>query len=729
MAISLSGLSSNLDTESIITQLVSAYSYNKQKLVKAQTKLSWTQDSWKSMNTKIYNLYTQQLGTLKLTSGYNKKTSTIANSQTAKVSASSSAVSGNQTLKVSQLASSGYLTGGVVSTATTTDGKATGSTKLSDLTGMTDLSSGANFTVTIGSTTKNVSISDTTTVDQFIAKLKDAGVSASFDTKNQRFFINSKTSGKAGDFSLAASSSNGSSALAAMGLLTGAPTAADLAANPDAGSAEYKEYVKWSGYGTVDSSTGKSAWQTFVDNGYTANSTDSDDVKALKSYFDAQYSSRKTSLSSKESSITSKYNNAQTVMKNYNQNVTTLSSLNDRKSELESKLADSSITDDEKTSYQSELDQVNTNITAVNKAQEDFTEEVRNNAQTTIDTYSSYFEENNGKYTVKESEQTNFDAQAQSEVDADNNTLKSTIESEMSNKITASSNALSQMASVSNAAVKINGQDANIELNGASYTSNTNNFSINGLTIEALNVDTTGTTITTDTDVDGVYNTIKNFLKQYNSVITDIDTAYNASSSSGYEPLTDDEKDAMTDTEVEKWETKIKDSLLRRDQTLGSVSTALKTAMAKSYTINGKSYSMSSFGVNTLNYFTATENERGCYHINGDSDDTYTSSNTDKLKEAIANDPDTVYSFFSQLAAGAYKALSDKMTSSTLKSAYKVYNDKQMDKEYSEYTTKISDWEDKISTYETYYRNKFTAMESALSKLNSSTSSLSSMLG
>ena len=57
MPIRLSGLNSGLDTESIIQALVSSYSVKKDKYVKAQTKLSWKQDAWKSLNTKIYILY------------------------------------------------------------------------------------------------------------------------------------------------------------------------------------------------------------------------------------------------------------------------------------------------------------------------------------------------------------------------------------------------------------------------------------------------------------------------------------------------------------------------------------------------------------------------------------------------------------------------------------------------------------------------------------------------
>jgi flagellar biosynthetic protein FliS len=58
-----------------------------------------------------------------------------------------------------------------------------------------------------------------------------------------------------------------------------------------------------------------------------------------------------------------------------------------------------------------------------------------------------------------------------------------------------------------------------------------------------------------------------------------MDEAYNADSSKGYEPLTDDEKSAMTDDEVEKWETKIKDSLLRKDDTEKAHTNIVKAEM------------------------------------------------------------------------------------------------------------------------------------------------------
>ena len=66
MAIRITGLVSGLDTDSIVQELVSAYSTKKEDIEKKQTKLSWTQDAWKEMNTKIYSFYSKSLTDFKL---------------------------------------------------------------------------------------------------------------------------------------------------------------------------------------------------------------------------------------------------------------------------------------------------------------------------------------------------------------------------------------------------------------------------------------------------------------------------------------------------------------------------------------------------------------------------------------------------------------------------------------------------------------------------------------
>lgn len=282
-------------------------------------------------------------------------------------------------------------------------------------------------------------------------------------------------------------------------------------------------------------------------------------------------------------------------------------------------------------------------------------------------------------------------------------------------------------------AKKIDGCDSKITLNGIEYIGSSNSFSINGLNITAQVVtgdgDANAISITTATDTQGIYDKIKDFLSQYNSLINEITSLYNADSAKGYEPLTDDEKDAMSDTEVEKWEQKIKDSLLRRDDNLESLMSAMTSAMSGAVEVNGKKMYLSNFGIKTLGYLNAPANQQNAYHIDGDEDDANSSGNADKLMTAITNDPDTVINFMQGLADNLYKSVHTKMQSSPLSSIYTVYNDKEMASEYSDYTDLIKKWEEKLQDKEDYYYKKFSSMETALSKLNSQTSSLSGLFG
>lgn len=317
----------------------------------------------------------------------------------------------------------------------------------------------------------------------------------------------------------------------------------------------------------------------------------------------------------------------------------------------------------------------------------------------------------------------------------------------------------SEVTEASKRATKIDGSDAAIVLNGVVYTSSSNNFSINGLSISVNAVtdsvdlskaktngsldadkisdmlantplnDSEAISITTSTDTQGIYDKIKDFITGYNNIINKMTKLYNADSAGNYEPLTDDEKSEMSDSEIEKWETKIKDSLLRRDSTLSTVMSAMTTAMSGGATVNGKTYFLSNFGISTLGYMNAAENEQNAYHIDGDEDDENTSGNTDKLMTALNSDPDTVMDFMKQMATNLYNAIDKQMTRTTLRSKYSIYNDKEMTTQYKNYTTTIKEWETKISDKEDYYYKKFSSMEIALSKLNSQTSSLSGLFG
>lgn len=355
----MTGMYSGMDTESIVQQLVQTKSTKVTNLKNEQKKLEWKQTAWQDLNSKIYNMYSKTLSNLRLTSAYSKKSTVSSDSTKATVVASEGAVNGTQTLKVNKLAKSGYLTGaklaGKTTTTTGTDGKDV--TKVVNWETTDKLSeidsnlTGKTISLTTGTgtdaKTTDIEITADMTINDLVAKFKDAGVNASFDTTNQRFFINSTGTGSAKNFTL---SSDDSTALASLGL----------------------------------------------------------------------------------------------------------------------------------------------------------------------DPNATYTDINGSK----------------------------------------------------NSCVKIEGQDAEIVLNGATFTSDSNTFSINGLTINTLGVTDEEISIVTSTDYDGIYNTIKDFLTEYNDLINEMDKLYNADSARKYDMLTDDQKESMTDDEVEQWEDKIKSALLRKDNSL-----------------------------------------------------------------------------------------------------------------------------------------------------------------
>ena len=278
---------------------------------------------------------------------------------------------------------------------------------------------------------------------------------------------------------------------------------------------------------------------------------------------------------------------------------------------------------------------------------------------------------------------------------------------------------------------KTSGEDAVIYLNGVKYTSSSNSIKVNGLTltVNAKTAPGEEVTITTQDDTDGIYDMVKNFLKEYNTLINQMDKLYNADSAKGYEPLTDEEKSAMSDSAIEEWEKKITDSILRKDESLGTISNAMKKIMMEGVEVNGKKMYLSNFGINTLSYFSAPENEKNSYHIDGDPDDSATSGNADMLKSMIANDPDTVVAFFTGLAKNLYGEMTEKMKHTEYSSAYTAYEDTRMQKEYDDYTVKIKELEKKLADYEDKWYAKFAAMETAMAKMQNNASAVTSLLG
>lgn len=751
-----SGMVSGLDTETLVQAMVSTQVSKKEKLQKAQTKLQWKQDAFKSLNTKVYGLYSK-VGNLRFSSTYNMKKTTVSDTTKAQVTASNTAVNGIQTLQIKQLATSGYLTGGELKKGTT------GKTTLKEL-GYDGADT--SISVTIGSSKKDIDVSGSTTVDDLVSKLKDAGLNASFDDKNGRIFVSAKETGKENDFSLTGADMSGLKALNAAGLsvmsksdIENYKKMASYAKNGDTGS--YSE-----------SKTSKAILQTLknLQNAYKGNTNlalEEKDLNAKIAYSDAKDAVNKY-LDGDDTNADKKAEREQ-LANLLKQSSSKYTYVNDQTGEVK-EIYD--VKDrvgwtayDTKVNELAKFTGLITETTGdAGETKEDSTklEALSNNIKTVIavDDNVIYTDDDKKAYYLSEDERTAAkkrleeipkEKEANDAVIADEDNgywdIKdysgkteddlAAIADKYAKQVTNARDMVEKLANgstdipISKGASRVDAQDAKITLNKADFTSSSNVFNINGLTIKATAKTADGETlsINTDTDTQGIYDKIKDFLTDYNSIINELTSLYNADSAKGYEPLTDDEKESMSDKEVEKWETKIKDSILRNDSTVGGVMNAMTTAMMKSYTINGKSYSLSSFGIHTQGYLNAAKNEQYAYHIDGDEDDTITSGNTDKLMDMINNNPEDLEEFMKQLTSGLYSALDSKMKSTTMSSAYTIYNDKQMTREYNNYTKEIKEWETKISDLEDRYYKQFSTMETQLAKMQSTTSSLTSMLG
>ncbi|MGN0485424.1 MAG: flagellar filament capping protein FliD [Lachnospiraceae bacterium] len=790
MPIRITGMNSGLDTEALVQEMVSAYSTKKDKYVKAQTKLGWKQEKWKSLNTKVKSFHST-ISNLRFSSAYSLKTAVVSDTTKAKVTASGTAPNGVQSLQITKLAKSGYLTGAKMKQADGSEVKE--STKLSDLGFDTE----GTVTLKSGDTTTDIKVTKDMTVKEFVSALKDGGVNASFDEKNQRMYISAKKTGTANDFTLAGKDGAGIAALQKMGLTVDDSyyeSLVQFAVSADGSKLSPGADGKYQ-YGDTE----KAATKAYVREQLLkadAAKTAKQDAEAAKTLAEAQkkYAQNYQTAIEGVGGDAQKLQKYQSLIQNDvykddagNQYYVTKDdagnqiALKEDKDGNVSEVTNLDLDADEITIGGAKVEKLSSTENAeaqkaiLEKIPEDVDKSAFTSAVKTIDLMEKQAEATDPLVTkdfIKDVKGMTSDALAAKLTELDQTISEQTTKIEEQQKILDATSAIYRtsmdmtkiddpdgpleeaMTNIEMAvtylnathdpnsdvegAKRIEASDAEIYLNGAQYISDTNDFTINGLSITAMAVtgssydpdEKNAISINTETDTQGIYDKVKDFLTQYNEIINEMTSLYNADSAKGYEPLTDDEKSEMSDKEVEKWEEKIKASLLRRDTNLNTIMNAMQTAMSKSYTLsNGQSYNFTSFGIHTLGYLNADKNEQNAYHIDGDEDDSSVSSNDDKLMAAIKEDPDSVIEFMKQAVTGVYQAISDQMKGTSLRSSQTIYNDKEMDKEYKNYTTTIKEWEDKISDMEDAYYKKFAAMESALAKLQSNSSALSGLLG
>lgn len=284
----------------------------------------------------------------------------------------------------------------------------------------------------------------------------------------------------------------------------------------------------------------------------------------------------------------------------------------------------------------------------------------------------------------------------------------------------------------------------NVTLGGTSkdITRSTNSFTLDGLELNIKKETASGgdkISFTASSNADDVYKNISAFIDEYNKLIDKINTdvsqaPYGLSNETGktqsYEPLTDDQKKEMSDTEITEWNEKAKQGLLFCDPQLMSLQNDLRDAMES--TVESAGISLNDIGISVSSDYMSG----GKLEITDEN----------KLKDALTNDSDKVIQLFTRIDntddskdgiagrirkvivnyVGAYGnsgILFNVAGSSTMVGA----DQSELSTQISEYSNQIKNLQSQLTTEQDNLQTKFTRMEQVIYQLSNQYSYLSSM--
>jgi flagellar hook-associated protein 2 len=296
------------------------------------------------------------------------------------------------------------------------------------------------------------------------------------------------------------------------------------------------------------------------------------------------------------------------------------------------------------------------------------------------------------------------------------------------------------------------GKDAVVEINGQTLIRSTNNFTVNGITYtlkKAHEADDDGDVINVSQDTDSVINNIKSFIEEYNKIIDTLRTKTTESYDRNYLPLTDEQKDAMSDKDIEKWEEKAKTGLLRNDSLLQQIALDMRKALYEK--VEGVGISLKDLGIESKSYA-----DYGKLYLD-----------EDKLKNMLISKPDEVAKLLNGVSAenptysrtatkeqradrynksGVFQRLSDIIEDSistyrdadgrkgTLLEKAGIAGDLSNTKnlisdELDDFDDRIDDMIYRLTRKEEAYYKKFSQLETMLAQMNQQSSWIASQFG
>ena len=279
------------------------------------------------------------------------------------------------------------------------------------------------------------------------------------------------------------------------------------------------------------------------------------------------------------------------------------------------------------------------------------------------------------------------------------------------------------------------------------FTRSSNSVDLDGLKVTlngTFNVDGDGklideneaVTFSTKTDTDTIVDAIKQMVEDYNAMVTEVKKAYSdtplkKTDGSRYEPLTSDDEEGMTESEIKAYEEKAKTGILFMDSDLSSLYSSLRSAVVPGG--SDGSY-LRSIGINTS------------------YSDGLTTISLDEtaLREALENDLDGVRDAFTkskengsatdglmtsiQKVTDKYAATTGAVKGILIEKAGSQYSptaalDNTMLNKIADIDEEIAEWQDKMSDKVDYYTNKFTQLEMLINQMNSQSSALAGLTG
>jgi flagellar hook-associated protein 2 len=269
-------------------------------------------------------------------------------------------------------------------------------------------------------------------------------------------------------------------------------------------------------------------------------------------------------------------------------------------------------------------------------------------------------------------------------------------------------------------AVEQGGQNAKFTINGLETERTSNTFEMSGVTFtlkDTFSTSDPSVSISISNNTEAVFENIKNFIDKYNETIEKIQNKISEERYRDYPPLTDEQKEAMSEKQIELWEEKAKSGLLRRDPILSSGLSQMRFNFyepVSNETINPKYKQLASIGITTSpNYL-----DGGKLIID-----------EAKLKAAIEEDPESIEKLF--ISSGTtdsekgimtrlYDTIDNIMEKINERAGKSTWANNQftIGKNLLDLDRRIDAFEDRLKQIEDRYWRQFTAMEEAIQRAN-----------